>query len=135
MMPFRLVQWISEGRPVVVFGDGNQSRDFTYVDDIAAGVVAGLRPLGFEVINLGSDHPATLRTVIELVESLTGREAQVVHRPAQSADVPATWANISKARRLLGWQPAVTLDDGLARLVAWYRTQRAWAQDVPTIAG
>ncbi|MGC8779326.1 MAG: NAD-dependent epimerase/dehydratase family protein [Anaerolineae bacterium] len=135
MMPFRLVQWISEGRPVTVFGDGTQSRDFTYVADIARGTIAGLRPLGFRVINLGSDRPIALLRAIALVEELTGRRAQIVHKPPQAADMPATWADISLARELLGWQPAVPFEEGMARLVAWYRAERDWAKDVPTTVG
>jgi UDP-glucuronate 4-epimerase len=132
MMPFRLVQWISEGRPVVVYGDGNQSRDFTFVEDIARGTIAGLARVGFEVVNLGSDRPVSLLDAIRLVEALTGRPAQVVHRPPQASDVPATWADIGKAQRLLGWRPAVSFEDGMARLVDWYRQQREWAKDVST---
>jgi len=132
MMPFRLVQWISEGRPVVVYGDGSQSRDFTFVEDIARGTIAGLARVGFEVVNLGSDRPVSLLDAIRLVESLTGRAAQVGHRPPQASDVPATWADIGKAQRLLGWRPSVSFEDGMARLVDWYRQQRAWAKDVST---
>ncbi len=132
MVPFRLVQWISEGRPVTVFGDGSQSRDFTYVDDIARGTIAGLRPLGYEVINLGSDAPVKLADLIALVEAEVGRKAVLVYRPRHPADVTATWADIGKAARLLAWRPRVTLPDGVAALADWYRRERAWAKDVNT---
>ena len=130
MMPFRLVQWISEGRPVTVYGDGTQSRDFTYVDDIARGTIAGLQPLGYEIINLGLDRPAKLMDLIRTVEEQVGRQAVLEHKPRHPADVTATWAEISKARRLLGWQPETSLQDGIARLVAWYRSERYWASDI-----
>lgn len=133
MMPFRLVQWISEGRPVIVYGDGSQSRDFTFVEDIAYGTIAGLRPLGFRVINLGSDRPVVLRDAIALVERLTGRRAQVIHKPAQAADMPATWADITTALLVLGWRPTVSFEAGMTRLVDWYREHQDWAKDVPTI--
>ncbi len=132
MMPFRLVQWISEGRPVTVYGDGTQSRDFTFVDDIARGTIAGLRPLGYEVINLGSDRPAKLLDLIRTVEEQVGRRAMLEHRPRHPADVTATWADIGKAQRLLDWQPESSLHDGIARLVAWYRSERDWAKDINT---
>ncbi len=132
MSLFRFCQWIHEGRPVQVFGDGSQSRDFTYVDDIARGTILGLRPLGFEIVNLGSDRPALLRDVISLVEAKTGRSAELVYGPMHPADVPATWADISKAERLLGWRPEVTLDEGVSRLVDWYRENREWAREVAT---
>ena len=76
--------------------------------------------------------PISLLDAIRLVEALTGRPAQVVHRPPQASDVLATWADIGKAQRLLGWRPAVSFEDGMARLVDWYRQQRAWAKDVST---
>lgn len=132
MAPFRFVQWISEGRPVTIFGDGQQSRDFTYVDDIARGTVAALRPLHYRIINLGSDAPVILLDVIHLVERLVQRPAQLTFRPAHIADVPATWADISQARQLLNWQPQTTLEEGFAHLVTWYQAQRAWASQIVT---
>jgi nucleoside-diphosphate-sugar epimerase len=133
MSPFRFVQWISEGRPVVVYGDGTQRRDFTYVEDIALGTVAALRRLGYEVVNLGSDQPVVLMEVIRLVEGLVGCEAQLEFQDSAPADVPATWASIGKARRLLGWTPRTRLEQGLARLVEWYRDNRSWAAGVQTV--
>ncbi len=132
MLPFRLVQWISEGRPVMIFGDGSQSRDFTYIEDIAAGTIAALAPVGYEAINLGGDQPTALMDVIRRVETLVGRPARLEFRPAHPADVPATWADIGKARRLLGWQPKTSLADGLAALAAWYQQNRSLAKDVQT---
>ena len=132
MLPFRLVQWISEGRPVLVYGDGSQSRDFTYVDDIARGTIAGLKPLGYEVINLGSDRPIVVNDFIRLVERLVEREAVIQHQPHHPADVDATWADIGKAERLLGWRPEMSFEQGVSRLVDWYTSQRAWAKDVAT---
>lgn len=132
MSIFRFVQWISEGRPVVVFGDGTQERDFTYVGDIARGTVAALVRMRFEVINLGSDRPVVLNTAIRKIEELVGREAAVEYRPAHPSDVPATWADISKAGRLLGWQPQTQFDDGIAEVVRWYQANRSWAKDIST---
>lgn len=132
MALFRFVQWIGEGRPVTVYGDGRQSRDFTYVDDIARGTIAGLRPLGYEVINLGSDKPVALMDAIRLIERLVGRPASLVMRPRHPADVRATWADIGKAERLLGWRPQSSLEEGVGKLVAWYLENRAWAKDVQT---
>jgi len=132
MSLFRFTQWISEGRPVLVFGDGKQSRDFTYVDDIAQGTIAGLQPLGYEIINLGSDEPVVLMDAIRLVEELTGRKAELVFQPRHKADVPTTWADIGKAERLLGWRPRVSFREGVERLVAWYQANREWAKDVRT---
>lgn len=132
MSIFRFVQWISEGRPVVVFGDGTQERDFTYVGDIARGTVAALVRMRFEVINLGSDRPVVLNTAIRKIEELVGRKAAVEYRPPHPSDVPATWADISKAGRLLGWQPQTRFDDGVAEVVRWYQANRSWAKDIST---
>jgi UDP-glucuronate 4-epimerase len=130
MSLFRFVQWVSEGQPVLVFGDGQQTRDFTFVDDIARGTVAGLRPLGFEVVNLGSDRPVVLIEALHLVEKLVGREAKVEHQPRHPADVLATWADIGKAGTLLGWQPQTSFEAGVAQLVDWYQANRAWAREI-----
>lgn len=124
MSVFRFIRRIAEGEPIVVFGDGTQSRDFTYVDDIARGTIAALRPLGFEVINLGGDRPAALQAVIDEISRLVGKRPQIDRRPVHPADVPATWADIGKARELLDWSPRVGLEEGLARTVAWYRENR-----------
>ena len=132
MSPFRFVQWISEGRPLTLFGDGTQSRDFTYVDDIARGTIAGLKPLGFETINLGSDKPVVLMDAVHLVERLVGRKANIVVKPRHAADVPATWAKVTLSNRLLGWEARVTFEEGLERLVRWYGENRAWARDIAT---
>lgn len=130
MAMFRFVQRIREGRPITVYGDGSMSRDFTYVDDVARGTLAALKPLGFEVLNLGGDHPYAVGEVIAAVEGALGRRAVVERQPAHPADVPRTAASIEKARRLLGWEPQVSLAEGVARTVAWYEANRSWAKDV-----
>jgi UDP-glucuronate 4-epimerase len=132
MSLFRFVQWISEGHSVLIYGDGRQSRDFTFVDDIARGTIAGLTPLGFEVINLGSDTPVVLMDAIRLVEELVGKKAEIVHASRHPADVQATWAEISKAKRLLDWQPQSTFQDGVGALVRWYHANREWTRHVST---
>jgi UDP-glucuronate 4-epimerase len=116
MAPLRFVQRIREGRPITVFGDGSQSRDFTYVDDIAR----------------GTNQPVKLSALIGLVERLTGCRAVQDQRPGHPADVPATWADISKARRVLGWSPQTSFEEGMRLLVEWYEANRAWAKDIDT---
>ena len=127
MSIFRFIRWIADGTPIVLFGDGSQERDFTYIDDIARGTVEALRPLGYEVINLGSDRPVPVSDVIALLEEQLGRAARIDRRPAHPADAMATWADIAKARRLLGWAPETPLADGLRAAVGWYRQNRDWA--------
>jgi nucleoside-diphosphate-sugar epimerase len=132
MSLFRFVQWISEGKPVTVFGDGRQERDFTYVDDVARGTIAALRPIGYEIINLGSDKPIVLADAIALVEQGTGRKAEVRNVARHPADVEATWASIDKARELLDWEPHTMFAEGVERLVAWYNANREWTREIAT---
>jgi UDP-glucuronate 4-epimerase len=130
MSVFRFIRWIAEGEPIQVFGDGLQERDFTYVDDIARGTIAALKPLGYEIINLGGDRPVSLQWIIETIEQLVGKRAVWQTQPMHPADVKATWADITKARTLLGWEPQVSLEEGLRRSVAWYLANRDWAKEV-----
>ncbi|MBZ0294191.1 MAG: SDR family NAD(P)-dependent oxidoreductase [Anaerolineae bacterium] len=132
MSMFRFVQWISEGKPVEIFGDGQQSRDFTYVDDIARGTIAGLKPMGYEIINLGSDRPINLMEIIRTVEQKVGRPAKLEFKPRHPADVRDTWANISRAGEKLGWEPMTHYEQGIENLVAWYNANRAWASEIHT---
>jgi nucleoside-diphosphate-sugar epimerase len=132
MSLFRFVQWISEGRTVTVFGDGRQERDFTYVEDVARGTIAALRPTGYEIINLGSDTPIVLADAIALVERCTGRQAKIENVPRHPADVEATWASIEKARERLDWQPRTTFEQGVGNLVEWYNENREWAREIET---
>ncbi len=129
---FRFVQWVSEGRPVLINGDGKQSRGFTFVDDIARGTIAALKPLGFEVINLGGHEVITINELVSLTEELVGKPAQLKYGPPNMADMFQNWADVSKARQLLGWSPQVDLRDGLMELVNWYREEREWAKDIIT---
>jgi len=132
MSMFRFTQWISEGIPVRVYGDGEQSRGFTYVDDIARGTIQALKPVGYEIINLGGHETITINALIQRLEEIIGRKARVEYHPPNPADMLANWADVSKARRLLDWQPRVTLAEGIASLVAWYHAERHWASQINT---
>jgi len=117
---------LEAGKPLPIYGDGTTGRDYTHVDDIVAGVLAALEyePRGaapFEVFNLGNSHPVKLNELVEQLERATGKRAICEHEPTQPGDVPLTWADISKAGRLLGYRPATRLEQGLERFVAWYR--------------
>jgi len=129
---FRFVQWITEGQPVRINGDGKQSRGFTYVDDIARGTIAALKPVGYEVINLGGHEVITINELVELIEELTGRKADVQYGPPNLADMFTNWADVSKAREMLGWNPQVNLREGLGNLIRWYNEERGWAKEVLT---
>jgi len=131
MSPFRFVRWIVEGESLQLNGDGTQQRDFTHVDDVARGVVAAVsRRTQYETINLGSDKPLELNSVIAAIESLVGKSAIVEHHPFPKTDVMATWANISRARELLDWEPQINMKQGIASVVDWYMENRDWAKDL-----
>jgi len=130
---FRFVQWISEGRPVHVNGDGEQSRGFTYIDDIARGIITALKPLGFEIINLGGHEVITINDLIKLIEDVVGRKAIIEYGPADPADMRSNWADVSKAGELLGWEPQFNLRTGIEKLVEWYNEEREWASQVLTM--
>ena len=129
---FRFVQWISEGRPVIVYGDGEQSRGFTYLDDIARGTILALKPVGYEVINLGGHEVITINNLIRLVEEIVGKKADVQYSPPNPADMFTNWADVSKAGELLGWEPQFDMREGVTRLVEWYNAEREWAREILT---
>jgi len=132
MVMFRFAQWINEGRTLKVFGDGEQTRGFTYVDDIARGTILGLKPLGFEIMNLGGHETISINGLIQLFENLTGKQAIIEKQPRHPADMLANWANVEKAGRILGWEPVVSLEEGVVNLLAWYKDEREWVSQVET---
>lgn len=132
MVMFRFAQWICEGRPVLLNGDGTQSRGFTYVDDIARGTIAGLKPVGYEIMNLGGHESITINEMIARLEELIGCRAKVEYRPFHKADMLSNLADISKARSMLNWEPRVDLQQGMHNLVDWYLKERSWASQVIT---
>jgi nucleoside-diphosphate-sugar epimerase len=132
MSMFRFAQWINEGRPLRLNGDGEQSRGFTYVDDIARGTIQALKPLGYEIINLGGHETIKINELIRTLETLIGRKALIERYPPNPAEMQASWANVQKAKALLGWEPQVGLKEGIAKLVAWYEAERSWASQIDT---
>jgi nucleoside-diphosphate-sugar epimerase len=132
MVMFRFAQWVAEGKTVQVTGDGSQMRGFTNLEDIADGVILALKPLGYEIINLGGHETITISELLEKIEQRIGKKARVDYSPRHPADVEANWADVTKAKTLLGWQPRVGLDEGITELVNWYMEQRPWASQVLT---
>ncbi len=129
---FRFCQWMYEGKPVRVNGNGKQSRGFTYLDDIVRGTILALKPLGFEIINLGGHEVITINDLIKLLESIIEKRAAVEYGPPNLADMSANWADVTKAGNLLGWRPEVPLHQGVAKTVAWYAAERSWARTIQT---
>ncbi len=102
------------------------------MDDIARGTIAALRPVGCEAINLGSDEPLKLNDMIAIIEELTGQKAKIEYKPWHPADMTATWADISKAKKFLDWKPQTVFREGLGQLAAWYEANRSWAKHIGT---
>ena len=122
----KFAKLISEGKPIPVFGDGSTRRDYTYVDDIIAGVRAAIAydQTNYEVINLGESRTVELRELIGLIEKEMGARAQIDRQPPQPGDVPQTFADISKAKRLLAYNPQTQIETGIKRFIEWFKANR-----------
>jgi nucleoside-diphosphate-sugar epimerase len=133
MSVLRFIQALDTGKPLEIFGNGTQTRDWTYIDDIVRGTIAAAQtPLGFEVINLGGGTrpPVALNEVISLLEKELAVKAIRHEVPSHAADMDTTSADITKATRLLHWQPQITWQEGLRRTVIWYRENREWLRRI-----
>lgn len=124
MMAYLVADSITKGKPVPLYEGGQMWRDWTFVDDITDGVVAAVdQPLGYEVLNLGRGEPVLLKDFVEVLEDLAGKDANLVDTPKIAADVIRTYADISKARQLLGYNPQVSVAEGVRAFWDWYRSQ------------
>ena len=122
MSPYIFADKMLKGEELPVFGDGTQARDFTYVDDIAQGTILAAKPLGYEIINLGGgNNPYTLIQMIELMEKFSGKKAKLKLQDKIAADMDVTWADISKAKKRLGWEPKVGFEEGIKKLMEWHQ--------------
>jgi UDP-glucuronate 4-epimerase len=130
MSMFRFIRCINEGQPLTVFGDGSQRRDFSFVEDIARGTIAALRPVAYRVFNLGANHPVELNHVIDSIARISDRKAIIDYTPADPTDVPATWADVSRAKSELDWEPKVSLEEGIEKSIQWYKCNREWARTI-----
>lgn len=125
MVPYIWADNILRGEEIEISGDGSRRRDYTYIGDIVRGTILAMeKPLGFEVINLGNNTPASLSELLAIFEKVIGTKAKVKNRPSHSASVEVTYANVDKAKKLLNWEPEVSLEEGITRLVAWFRVNR-----------
>src|SRR5580692_9724857 len=114
---------IEAGEPIQLFGDGSSARDYTYVSDIVDGIMACVGgTFGYEIFNLGGSNPTKLSRLVELLEAALGKKALMERKPEQPGDVPQTWADVSKSRRLLGYAPKVRMEEGIPLFVDWFRS-------------
>ena len=131
MSIFRFVRGIAEGRTITVYGDGNQQRDYTYVDDVARGTIGALDLNGYNTINLGNEKPVAIIDVVRMVEGQVGRKARIDYREMHPADPLVRWADVGRARELMNWTPSIDIEEGIRRTVNWYMECRGWAADLP----
>jgi UDP-glucuronate 4-epimerase len=125
MMPWQWTVAISKGQPITLYNGGRMKRDWTYIDDIVDGFVAALdKPMGFEIVNLGCGNPVENLRFVQIIEELVGRKAQAIDKPAPASEPIITYADTSKANRLLEYKPKVMVEEGLERFVAWLRNER-----------
>lgn len=132
MSIFRFIKFIDEGLPLEIYGDGSQSRDFTYVDDIADGTIkASQINLGYEIINLGGgQNPISINKVISLIETFLNKKAIIRNKDFHKADLKETWADISKAKKLLNWQPTIKFEEGIKNTIDWYSNNKPWVNSI-----
>jgi UDP-glucuronate 4-epimerase len=122
MMAYLVADSATKGTQIPIYNGGQMYRDWTFVEDITDGVMAALdRPLGYEIINLGRGEPTLLKDFVRLIEDLAGNRANLIDRPKPAADVEATYADISKAATLLGYDPKISVEQGVAAFWDWYR--------------
>ena len=130
MSVYRFIKWIAEDKDLIFYGDGNQKRDFTYVDDIANGTIMALKKIGFEIINLGSGKPISLIDLIDRIKINIKKESNIVNQDKHPADIHSTWADISKAKKILNWKPEYDIDNGIRKTVEWYNENRELVKNI-----
>lgn len=124
MAPYKFVDKIAHGVPIEMYGDGTTRRDYTFVSDIVSGVVKSIDLKGFETINLGCGNPVKLKDFISVIEKNLGKKAKIVQKEMQMGDVEQTYADISKAKKLLGYSPKVKVEEGMKIFCDWYMKER-----------
>ncbi len=125
MVPYKWALALLKGEEIDMSGGGTRRRDYTYIGDIVSGTIAAMKkPLGFEIINLGNSSPLSLNELLAMFEKVIGVKAVVKERPSHKASVEETYADVSKAKELLGWEPKTSTEEGITCLVAWVRANR-----------
>ena len=121
MAPYLFTQAITRNRPVTVYGDGQQARDYTYIDDVTRGLLSAIgKKFNSEIINLGNDQPVTIASLIYTIEKMSGKIARIRRLAPQLEESRRTWANIQKAQKLLGWRPRTRFSEGMQKFFEWY---------------
>jgi UDP-glucuronate 4-epimerase len=118
----KFARLIAAGKPIEMYGDGSTRRDYTFIDDIVEGIMACVRgKFGYQIFNLGNSNTVELRYLVEVIERALGKKAVIERRPEQPGDVPVTFADVSKARRILGYEPKTKIEQGIGKFVEWFQ--------------
>ena len=119
----KFVKAIERGEKIQMYGDGNTFRDYTFIEDIVSGIMGAVhrKNTEFEIFNLGNTHTVSLMTLVNIIEELLGKKANIEYLPEQPGDVPYTWSNIEKSQQLLGYNPQTDIRDGIQQFITWYK--------------
>ena len=123
----KFTKMIATDKPITMYGDGNTSRDYTFINDTVQGIVGAMKydKTNFEIINLGNNYSVSLKELISSIEKVVGKKAVIERLPEQPGDVPKTFADISRAKKLLNYQPTTKLDDGLKKFYEWFTQNKS----------
>ena len=129
MAPYKFTKLISEGKEIQMYGDGSTYRDYTYIDDIVSGIIASVDYVKknnnvYEIFNLGNSDTVKLKYFIEVIEKAVGKKAKIKKMPMQPGDVEKTYADLTKSRKLLGYSPKTSIEEGIEKFVEWYKVNR-----------
>ncbi len=130
MAYFKFIKLIAENKPIHLYGDGTQKRDFTYVDDIVNGIYKGRNFRGFEIINLGNNTPIKINKLINIIETKLNRKARIINSDLPPEDMKITYANIEKAKKILNWKPEIKIEDGIDITIKWYIKNQNWLEKI-----
>ena len=130
MSIFKFIKLIYEGKPITIFGDGSQTRDFTHVEDAAQATIQSLDSKGYQILNIGSNNPVSVNYIVNTIEDVLGKKATIVYEPKNNADVSSTHAKISNAKYKLNWSPSISIQQGLLSTIQWYLENENLLQDI-----
>jgi nucleoside-diphosphate-sugar epimerase len=130
MSIFKFIELINRNKSIHVFGNGEQTRSFTYIDDIVEGIISALELTGFETINLGNNKRYSLNYLIRVIEKGLNKKAILKFEEANSLDMPDTLPDIQKANKLLNWKPKIDLEEGISKTINWHIENRKFAKNI-----
>jgi len=132
MSPFIFIQSSINSNPINLYGTGKQKRDFTYIDDVIAGIYKALKLKGFNTLNIGNNRPVSINSLIEKISELSGKQIKIIKKPSSPEDVPYTSANLSKTKKLINWYPKTKIDKGIAKTFNWHIENKEWLKKIKT---